>query len=170
MTVTEVALTWTKFTAKEPDMPLVYSRPSWWDQWRNLLKNQWYGMAKIFNTMSFPSKCRKSPSGVFLERYRRFEISEVECQRETGRCWQAQEVSSLWAAVLWPSSCAGCAACPTCLTSRQKIICKGSLIAVEYRHSSCRLNKKKQYRARLLAILKENISDQKRFQSPEHSN
>lgn len=127
----------------------------WWGQWRSLLKNQCYDTAKIFNTMSFPSKCRKSPSGTLLERYQRFEINEVECRRRTGRCWLAQEVSCLWAAVLWPSSCSGCAASPTCLTSRQKIICKWCfLVALEYRYSGCGLNNKKQHHARLHAILK----------------
>lgn len=110
---------------------------------------------QIFITMSFPSKCRKSPSGAFLERSWRFEINEVECWRRMGRCWLAQGMSCLWAAVLWPSSCAGCAASPTCLTFRQKIISKWCfLAAVEYRHSGCGLNRKKQHCARLLAALK----------------
>lgn len=155
VTAAEIALTWTNLIAEEPDMPLVYSRPCGEINGEGCLKKssgttwpryllQWVSLSKF----------RRSPSGVFLERYWWFEINEVERWRRMGRCWLAQGMSCLWTAVLWPSSCVGCAASPTCLTSRQTICKWCFLVAVEYRHSGCGLKGEKQHRARLLAILK----------------
>ena len=154
MTVTEIAHIWTKITAKEPNHATGLTQTPWWDQWRGLLKKQWYDMARQRYLIQWVSLLSSnSPNGVFLERYWQFEINELERWR-TGRRWLAREASGFWAVGQQPSSCVVCAASLTTLTPGQRARKSCSAVAVDYRYSGCGLNKKKQHYIWLLAILK----------------